>query len=100
MFVVVFVLLTTGYLAMNPERAFKLGVYDVTAGWLVLMFIVRLVAAWIGGKVCAIVGRSGKAMFALAGSVLILGLLSAIPALTAPRGEPKTRTKRFRIRKP
>lgn len=91
MFVVVFALLTIGYLALGAERAFKPGVYDVTAGWLVLMLIVSLVAALIGGKVCVLVGKSSRAVFALAGLVLILGLLSAIPALAASGDEPKPR---------
>ena len=77
---------------MGPERAFKPGVYDVTAGWLVLMFIVSIVAALIGGKVCALIAKSPKAIFGLAGLVLILGLLSAIPALGASSSEPKARS--------
>jgi len=92
MFVVVFASLTGGYLAMGAERAFKPGGYYVTVAWLALMFIVSIIAALVGGKVCALIGKNTKAVFALAGLVLVLGLLSTIPALTAQTGEPKPRT--------
>jgi hypothetical protein len=92
MFVVVFISLTVAYLAMGADRAFKPGVHDVTTAWLVVMFLISIVAALVGGKVCALIGKNCKAVFALAGLVLILGLLSSIPALKAQTGEPKPRT--------
>jgi len=92
MFVVVFVSLTAAYLGMGADRAFKPGLYEVTGLWLAVMFVVSIVAALVGGKVCALIAKSPKAVFALAGLVLVLGLLSAIPTLTAPAGEPKPRT--------
>ena len=92
MFVVVFISLTAAYLGMGADRAFKPGLYEVTGLWLAVMFVVSIVAALVGGKVCAVIAKSSKAVFALAGLVLVLGLLSAIPTLTAPTGEPKPRT--------
>ncbi len=92
MFVVVFVGLTAAYLAMGADRAFKPGVYDVTGLWLAVMFAVSLGAAFAGGKVCALIAKNAKAVFGLAGLVLILGLLSAVPALTAAGAETKPRT--------
>ena len=50
MFVVVFVGLTAAYLAMGTDRAFKPGVYDVTAIWLVVMFAISILAAFVGGR--------------------------------------------------
>jgi hypothetical protein len=91
MFIVVFSGLTAAYLAMGADRAFQPGVYKVTAIWLVVMFAISILAAFAGGKVCALVAKSGKAVFGLAGLVLILGLLTAIPSLTAPGGEAKPR---------
>ena len=91
MFVVVFAGLTAAYLAMGTNRAFHPGVYDVTVLWLAVMFAISILAAFVGGKVCALVAKSPKAVFGLAGLVLILGLLSAIPALTAS-GEAKPRS--------
>jgi len=92
MFIVVFTSLTAAYLGMGADRAFKPGLYEVTTLWLAVMFIVSIVAALVGGKVCALIGKSQKAVFGLAGLVLVLGLLSAIPALTSPAADPKLRT--------
>ena len=93
MFVVVFISLTAAYLTMGADRAFKPGLYEVTGPWLAVMFIISIVAAVLGGKVCALIAKNSKAVFALAGVVLVLGLLSAIPTLTAPAGDPKPRTR-------
>ena len=91
MSIVVFVGLTAAYLAMGADRAFQPGIYEVMAIWLVVMFAISLLAAFGGGKVCSLVAKSSKAFFGLAGLVLILGLLSAIPSLTASGGEAKPR---------
>lgn len=93
MFAVVFVGLTAAYLAMGADGAFEPGVYDVTTLWLGVMFVVSLGAAIAGGKVCVFIAKNSKAVFGLAGLVLILGLLSAVPALTASGGEVKPRTR-------
>jgi hypothetical protein len=92
MFVVVFAGLTAAYLAMGADRAFKPGVYDVTGMWLGVMFGGSIGAAFAGGKACALIAKNSKAVLGLAGLVLVLGLLSAIPALTASNAETKPRT--------
>jgi hypothetical protein len=92
MFVVVFVCLTTAYLALGADRAFQPGSYEVTGLWLVVWFIVSVGAALAGGKVCALIGKTRGAVISLAIVVLILGVLSALPALKPPDGEPKPRT--------
>jgi len=92
MALVVFISLTVAYLSMGADRAFKPGVYEVTMLWLTVMFVVSIVAAIVGGKVCALIAKNVKATFALAGLVLILGLLSAIPSFTSAGSESKART--------
>jgi hypothetical protein len=47
--------------------------------------VLGFVAAMIGGRVCSTIGRTAKASRALAGVVLVLGLLLAIPNVTASR---------------
>jgi hypothetical protein len=93
LFVAVFVLLTAAYLAIGADGAFKPASYDVTPLWLVIWFVVSLGAAVAGGKVCAIIAKNAKAVLALAGIVLILGLCSATLVLMASdTGEAKVRT--------
>lgn len=77
----VFGLFTVAYLAMGTDRAFRSGTYDVSMSWAMTSLALSLVAAWVGGAVCAAVGKSVKAPQALAAVVLILGIVFAIPAL-------------------
>ena len=85
MFLLVFTLFTAAYLAMGTEAAFTPGTYEVSTLWVVISFVLGLVAALVGGYVCAAIARRGKAPLALAALVLGLGILFAIPVLTAPR---------------
>ncbi|MEK7831056.1 MAG: hypothetical protein AAB401_08220 [Acidobacteriota bacterium] len=92
MFILVFAIFTTAYLAMGADGAFKTGSYEVSTLWLVLSFAVGLIAAIAGGFVCALIAPNSKAPLALAGLVIILGLLSAIPALMPNDTRPQVRT--------
>ena len=78
---VVFGGLTLAYLALGPGRAFRPGSYDVSALWIVLSIAIGFGAAVLGGWIARRVGRNDTAPRALAGVVLVLGLLLALPAL-------------------
>jgi hypothetical protein len=92
MAVLVFVLFTAAYLAMGVDGAFRPGSYDVSDAWIAMSVVVSLGAAIAGGFVCAAVSRLPKPPLVLALLALVLGVLSAIPHLTAEAGEPKERT--------
>jgi len=49
--------------------------------WLALSFLLGLIAAIIGGFVCVLIARDRKVAMWLAGIVLVLGFVVAIPAL-------------------
>jgi hypothetical protein len=72
----VFVLFSAAYLLMGADGAFRPGTYEVSALWLASSFVLGLVAALVGGYVCAVVARGGRAPLALACLVLILGLVA------------------------
>ena len=91
MFAFVFVTFTVAFLLMGTERAFKPGSYDVSGLWIGVSFILALAAAILGGLVCAWIARDTKALVGLAGLVLVLGFLMALPVLTA-KAEPKARS--------
>jgi len=92
MFIVVFATFSGAYLAMGTDGAFKAGSYEVTPLWLGVSFVLSLIAAIAGGFVCAAIAKNPKATMALAGLVLILGILFAIPVLTASNeGRPQVR---------
>lgn len=80
MFIVVFVGLMVAYMVLGTDGAFKVGSFEPSLTWLVIMFVVGFVAAVGGGFVCRAIAKSNGAVKALVGVVLVLGLLSAIPA--------------------
>jgi hypothetical protein len=82
---VVFATFTAAYLAMGADGAFKAGTYDVTPLWLAVSLVLSLIAALLGGLVCARVARRGKASIALAGLVLVLGLITAFATMGKPK---------------
>lgn len=84
MALLVFVLFTAAYLAIGAEGAFVPGSYAVSGLWIVLSFVLSLVAAIVGGYACAAIARGGRAPLALAVLVIVLGMLAAIPVLTTP----------------
>jgi hypothetical protein len=93
MFILVAVSFTIAYMIMGTEGAFREGSFEVTRSWIVLSIIVGIVAALLGGVVCAVIARRGsKAPMVLALLVLILGLLMAIPAMM-PAGEEQPATR-------
>ena len=88
MFVLVFLTFTGLYLVMGVERSFQPGTYDASWLWIGLSIPLAIVAAIVGGWACAAVARSGQGPRALAGFVLVLGLLMAILMLRAPAESP------------
>ena len=83
MFAVVFITFSIAFLMMGTNMAFEEGSYSVSVLWLVVSFALGLIAAVVGGFVCAAVSRASKAPLILAGLVLVLGLLMALPVLSA-----------------
>ena len=81
-YVAMFVLIAFGFsglfLALGTDRTFQAGSYQVTSLWLMGSLILNFIAAWVGGKVCAIIAGRPSAVKTLAVVVLVLGILSAV----------------------
>ena len=93
MALLIFGTFTLAYLAMGADGAFKPSSYDATPLWLATSFALGLLAAVVAGFVCASIAKGTKAPAILAGAVLVLGLLMAIPVLTARiANSPKVRS--------
>lgn len=90
MAVFIFATLSVAYMALGSEGAFLPGSYDVSMSWILITTLLGLIAAGLGGLVCAIIALKAVTPKALAGAVLVLGLLMAIPVLTADDSEKKT----------
>jgi hypothetical protein len=90
MFVLIFIGFSGLYFALGSDRTFQSGNYEVTALWLAGSLVLSFIAAWVGGKVCAIVTGRSTAVKALAVVVFVLGILSVFSApnrLTVRTGE-------------
>ncbi len=93
MFVLVFVSFSVAYLAMGVDNAFRAGSYEVSGLWIVVSIVLGLVAAAIGGFVCAAIAKAGNAPKALAVVVVVLGLIFAVPVFTrSDEAAPPART--------
>jgi hypothetical protein len=88
-----FVMLTfsIAYVSMGAERAFQPNSYEPSPLWLLVHFALSFIAAVLGGLVCALVAKNQKAGLWLAGLVIVLGLVSAVPVML-DTSAPKART--------
>ena len=94
MFVLIFLAFTAEYMLLGPDHAFRTGSFEASHRWIAIAFAINFVVAIIGGFICAVIARGGKAPLALAIVVFVLGLLLAIPSLMVekanairPRGD-------------
>lgn len=93
MVVLVFGTFTCAYLLMGADNAFRPGTYDASVLWLVVSFALGLIAAVVGGVVCAAITKAGSAApKALAAVVIVLGLAMAVPVFMGTRPDPGPRT--------
>jgi hypothetical protein len=86
LFIVTFITLSATYMTLGAERSFQPGNYMLSPLWLFITSIFALAAAVVGGKVCRVVAGRGWAVFVMAVSALLLGLLAAIPVLFGAEG--------------
>ncbi len=87
----VFVSFSVVYMILGTEGSFSAGSYEVSGGWIVASIVLSLIAALIGGMVCTIISRNMKATMVLAGIVLILGIVMAVPTLSDTTAEASVR---------
>ncbi len=81
----IFITFTLAYVAMGTEGAFQVGTYEVSGLWILASIALGFIAAVIGGIVCFVISKSHKTSMVLAGIVLALGLLMAIPTFSQPQ---------------
>ncbi|MFZ1279575.1 MAG: hypothetical protein WAR59_01975, partial [Ignavibacteriaceae bacterium] len=81
MFVFVFISFTILYLLLGANSAFEPDTYEVSLTWIIISFILSIVAAILGGYLCVLISKNHKAALVLAGIVFVLGIAMAIPVL-------------------
>ncbi|MGV6814781.1 MAG: hypothetical protein ACWA5W_07230 [Phycisphaerales bacterium] len=78
MAIVVIAGLSGAFAILGADGTFKPNTYDITMVWVITMFVIGLIAAMIGGVVCAKVSRhSRRAVQSLMLLILILGISMA-----------------------
>jgi len=92
MFAAIFLTFSGLYFLLGQELSFQPGSYDPSMLWTVASFVLGIGAAILGGYVCAWIARTAKPPKVLAGVVLVIGLLSAVPVLMAAARPAETRT--------
>lgn len=83
MFVVVFILMTLGWMALGAGGSFRPGSWETSTAWVVVTLAVDVLAALGGGYVAMLIARKPLGPQVLAGIVVVLGLLMAVPVFTA-----------------
>lgn len=92
MFGTIFLLFSGLYLILGQELSFEPGSYDPSILWTVVSFVLGILAAVLGGYACARIARAATPPKVLAGVVLVIGLLSAIPVLISAATPAQART--------
>ena len=75
---VLFVLFSLLWLTLGPSRAFQPGSWEVSGGWALGSVVLGLVAAYIGGRVCARMANDAKGAMILIGLIIVLGVMTAL----------------------
>jgi hypothetical protein len=92
MFATIFLTFSGLYPALGQELSFQPGSYEPSMLWMVVSFALGVGAAVLGGYVCAWIARTATPPKVLAGVVLVIGLLSAVPVLMAASTPAEART--------
>ena len=85
MFVLTFIAFVCAYLLVGAEVAFKPASYEASTKWIGIAFLINVVVAIIGGLICALIAKGGRAPLALAIVVFVFGIVLAIPAMMKGR---------------
>ena len=92
MFAAIFLTFSGLYLLLGQDLSFRPGSYEPSVLWTVIGFALGVGAAVLGGYVCARIARTATPPKVLAGVVLVIGLVSAVPVLMAAETPAETRT--------
>jgi hypothetical protein len=83
MFLVVFLLMTLGWMALGAGGSFRPGSWETTAVWVAVTLVVDVLAALGGGYVAMLIAKRPLGPQILAGLVVVLGIVMSIPMFTA-----------------
>lgn len=82
MFTFIFTSFTALYFILGAEGAFEQDTYEVSVLWIIISFVLSIIAALLGGFICKLISKNEKVVLVLAGLVFVLGVIFAIPSLS------------------
>jgi len=83
MAVLMFACFTAAYALLGADGSFRPGSFETSSIWLAISLIVSLLAAVAGGWLCAKLACNKNMVYVLAAIIIVLGLISAFPVLSA-----------------
>ncbi len=86
MAVALFILFSLLWLALGPSAAFQPGSWDVSGSWAFGSVVLGLLAAYIGGRVCARIAHDARGATILIGLVIVLGVITALMPVEVAMG--------------
>lgn len=86
MVVALFISLAVAWAVLGTEGALQPESWSPSSLWIVVMIVMALVAATLGGAVCAKTAPDRWALWVLVGIVVVLGLAVALPEAPAAAG--------------
>ena len=82
----VLVLMSVLWMVLGADGAFRPESWEVSGGWSFGSIIVGLLAAVVGGLVCAKVSADGRGVWMLVALVVVLGVAAALPEAAVTEG--------------
>jgi hypothetical protein len=79
MFAVAFALLSLTWAVLGADGSFQAGTWEVSTAWIVVSFVLGLIVSMAGGFCASKLGADEKAVWILAGLVIVMGVLQALP---------------------
>lgn len=79
------------WMVMGPEGVYRPGEWNVTPVFAAIVLAAGFVAAIVGGMVCRLIGARQGTVFALAGALLVLGIIQAAAVGGQQRELPEAR---------
>lgn len=82
MFATLFVAFSILWVVLGPQGSFRPESWEVAPAWVVAAVVLGLLAAVVGGWVCAKTGATRRAIHILIGIIVLMAVVSALPDAT------------------
>jgi hypothetical protein len=76
------------YVVLGADQAFRPHSFQPSKRWMLMSLVVHLVVGMIGGFLCVVIAKGGKAPLVLALVVLVLGILLTVPSVMMMKNKP------------